>query len=253
MSDPLQDLFEQASDHPWLEFLGRRWPAKAVLAQAECAAGGLRALGLAPGERLGLMLPNLPVAVTALLAAWQAGLAAAPMDPRQPRAALAAWQERVRPAALVTLDLATVYERARPLFDHSALRFVLVARMAPQLSTLKRLVSPWLRAGGTARPAFDQRTRAWESLTGTAAPPVPAAPTALVLPDGTTLSREDLAALARPPWAGRSLLARPLADATAVAALLASLAGGGTLVLSPRLDERSLLKVAAAAKTESVV
>jgi len=254
MPDSLTALLDQANDRPWLEFLGRRWSARAVVDEAGRAAAGLGALGLAPGERLGLLLPNLPVAVTALVAAWRAGLVAAPMDPRQPPAALGGWQARLRPAALATLDLATVYERARPLFDDAALRFVLVARLAPQLSPLKRLIGPWLRAGGSARPAYDRRILAWDGLAGggVAPPPGDGAP-ALMLPDGTTLKRGAVAALAEPSVGARRLLGRPLATAAAIGALLASLAGGGTLVLSPRLDQRSLAKVAKAAATTETV
>jgi len=254
MSDPLQALLDQANDRPWLEFLGRRWSSRAVLAEARRAAAGLGARGLAPGDRLGLLLPNLPVAAAALLAAWSAGLVALPMDPRQPQAALRAWQERTGPTALVTLDLATVFERASPLFDEGDLRFVAVARLAPQLSPLKRLLSPWLRAGGAVRPAYDRRMVAWESLVGTgAAPPMASDAPALLLAEGAPLRRVDLAGLAAPPNGERRLLGRPLADATAIGALLASLAGGGTLVLSPRLDPRSLAKVAKAAGTAVVV
>lgn len=252
MTDLLTGLLDRTSDQPWLEFLGRRWTGSAIAEEAQRAAGGLLNLGLAPGERLGLLLPNLPIAVTAFMAAWRGGFVATPMDPRQPKAALLAWQQRVRPAALVTLDLATVYERARPSFGDPALRFVLVARMASQLSAMKRLISPWLRAGGTARPAFDARTLAWESLGGPA--PLPSlsddAP-ALLLPDGTQRTRGEFAAVQ--PDGRRRLLGRPLADERAVAALLASLAGGGSVVLSPRLDERSLLKVAKAARTAETI
>jgi long-chain acyl-CoA synthetase len=252
MSDRLQALLDRASDQSWLEFLGRRWTGGAITAEAQRAASGLSGLGLAPGERLGLLLPNLPIAVAALCACWHAGLVAAPMDPRQPKAELLAWQQRVRPVALVTLDLATVYERARPLFDDPALRIVVVARMATQLSTMKRLISSWLRAGGTARPAFDARTLAWESVGGPAVQPsLPGDAPALLLPDGTQRTRNELA-VAQPDGA-RRLLGRPLADERAVTSLLAGLAGGGSVVLSPRLDERSLLKVAKAAKTVETV
>lgn len=254
--DRLQALLLRlrATGQPRLEFLGRRWSGTALMSEAERAAAGLRALGLAGGERLGILLPNLPVAAVALLAAWQAGLEAAPADPRQPPDALRAWQGRVRPAAIVTLDLATVFERARPLLDGAGPRHVFVARMATQLSPLKRLLSPWLRAGGTVRPPFDARTLAWDSLAGPLPPPaVPYAAAALLLPDGTSLSRDEVAGLAAAPAVGRLLLARPLATRTAIAALLASLAGDGTLVLSPRLDPRSLAKVAKAAATAATL
>ena len=255
--DALRVLLRAAGErrHPWLEFLGRRWSPAAVVAEAVRAAAGLRALGLSPGQGLGILLPNLPVAATALLAAWEAGLVALPADPRQPPAALGAWQARLRPAAILTLDLATVFERARPLADDPGLGHLIVARMDSQLSPLKRLLSPWLRAGGSVRPAFDARRIAWEALAGPApAATLPAEAPALCLPDGSMLRRGEVAALAASPApALRRLLALPLAAPPAIEALLTSLAGGGTLVLSPRLDPRSLAKVARAAKTSERV
>jgi hypothetical protein len=45
----------------------------------------------------------------------------------------------------------------------------------------------------------------------------------------------------------------PLASLPALGALLASLAAGGTLVLSPRLDGRALAKVGKASGTTALV
>ena len=258
MSDALQSLLDRAAgdERPWVEFLERSWSPAGLQAIAGKAAAGLTARGLKPGERLGLLLPNLPIAAAALLAAWRAGLVALPVDPRRPAAELAAWQARFRPAALVTLDLATVFERAAPLVGEAGCRLLVLARMADQLSWSKRLFSPWLRAGGVVRPARRDDLVAWEELAGPRELDrlLPDEAPAVELPDGSLLSRGEVAALAAGGApAGRRLLARPLASAEALGALLASFGGGGALVLSPRLDARSLEKVGKAARTTATV
>ncbi len=258
MNDAWQDILDRAAEdqRPWLEFLERTWSPAALQREAGLVAAGLAARGLKPGDRVGLLLPNLPVAAAALLAAWRGGLVALPMDPRQSPATLAAWQERFRPAALITLDLATVFERARPLIAGPGCRFAVLARMADQLSWSKRLFSPWLRAGGTVRPEPREELLDWHSLIGLRELDslLPGGAPALQLPDGTALSRDELAARATALAApGRRLLGLPLSHESAIDAFLTSLAGGGTLVLSPRLDARSLTKVATAAATVATV
>lgn len=48
--------------------------------RAACLAGGLRALGLHPGDRVALVMNNCPEYLELLFAAWQAGLVAVPIN-----------------------------------------------------------------------------------------------------------------------------------------------------------------------------
>jgi long-chain acyl-CoA synthetase len=57
-----------------LVFGDRRWTYRELDAQASTLAGGLAGLGLKPGERVGLHLPNAPEFVLAYYAAHKAGL-----------------------------------------------------------------------------------------------------------------------------------------------------------------------------------
>lgn len=231
---------DPADRRPLLRFAGRRWSRAELLAQADGLALLLRQRGLPRGARLGIALPNLSAAVVALLAGLRGGFRAAPVDPRRPVDELLDWQDRLRPAALVTLDLATVYERTRPLMEDAGLSLIVVARMADELATLPRLLSPWLRAGGTVKHLADPRAVFWPRRPA----PADAAPGAagLVLPDGSDLPLERL--LAAPPAKGQRLLALPLAAPEALAALFAAWLGDATLVLSPRLDPKGLAKAA---------
>lgn len=251
MTDPLALLLTRpaARREPVLRYLERSWSAAGLMEESASLAAGLAAAGLAPGARIGIALPNLPATAIALLACWQGGFLAQPVDPRRPVDDLVDWQAALRPEVLVTLDLATVFERSRPLFADPGLGLVVVARMADQLSRLKRLVAPWLRAGGTLRTWPDARFHLWPALLAPPGPrpALPAETPALQTSDGRLLSRAALAALAAKGGEEPGLLALPLAEPTALAALLGSLSGSaGPLLLSPRLDARSLSKIAKA-------
>lgn len=241
MSDALDRLLATGAGdtRPLLGFAARRWSRAQLLAEARGFAAELARRGLPPGACLGIALPNFPATVVALLAALLGGYRALPVDPRQPVDALLDWQARLRPDALVTQDLATVFERTRPLLADPALTLVAVARLADELAPLPRLLTPWLRAGGTVRHLADPRAFFWIRRAGVAEP---AEPQPLLLPDGAVLSREALAAAA--PRGGMALLALPLAAPAALAALFGAWAGDATLLLSPRLDAKGLAKAA---------
>ncbi|MBV9892128.1 MAG: AMP-binding protein [Rhizobacter sp.] len=70
-------------DRPAL-LLGERllWRYRELAGRVAALAGHLRALGLAPGERVALLLRNQPAYLEALYAVWWAGLAAVPINAR---------------------------------------------------------------------------------------------------------------------------------------------------------------------------
>lgn len=71
-------LLERAAfyfpDRPALVFKDRRWTYRELDLEASAIAAGLKTLGLMPGERLGLHLPNWPEFVLAYYAAQKVGL-----------------------------------------------------------------------------------------------------------------------------------------------------------------------------------
>lgn len=241
-SGPLAALAARADDPaPFLTFLERSWSRRAIWQEAESAAVGLRALGLAEERPIGILLPNLPGAVVALLAIWLAGGRAALVDPRQAMTRLHDWAEAEQPAALVTLDLASVFERARALAEVGAPCRLIVMPMAGQLGLWKRLITPLLRGGGTAKRPEGLELVAWQSLLRQGGGPLP--PATAEIPEPWPKPE---------PWPerARALLACPLAEPAALDALVAAWCGEGQLILTPRLDERSLAKVRKAVKPD---
>ncbi len=247
-SSTLAQLAERSEDPaPFLVFLERRWSRRDVWQAATAAAPGLAELALPAGRPIGLLLPNLPAAVIALMACWLAGRSAATVDGRQPMARLHAWAETTAPAALVTLDLASVFERARAISEATPPCPLIVMPMAAELSFLKRLISPWLRGGGTAKRPDGLSLIAWDALASGTAPQHPSGCISVSLEGG-----EPWAVALEDPWppGAAGLLTCPLSEPRAVNALLAAWLGNGQLVLSPRLDERSLAKVRKATRPD---
>lgn len=236
----LQQLAASADDRPFLDYLGRRWSRRALWQEA-----GRRAGALPPGK-LALFLPNLPVTVTALLAAWRAGVTVALVDARQGRPALLAWIKQLQPQTILSLDLAVVEARLLPLLPADPPR-LLLARMADQLPPLQRLLAPWLRGGAQLRRGA-VRYQAWRELI--AEPP--ALPERLSCLCGLLPLDERLLAAA-PHRRERCLLALPLADPLALQGLIGTWLGGGELILSPRLDGKSLARLTRKTKPESVI
>lgn len=70
---------ERRGDHPALLFEGRLHSAAALAERAARMAGGLSALGLAPGERIAVCMANCPEVSIVYHAAWRAGLVVTPV------------------------------------------------------------------------------------------------------------------------------------------------------------------------------
>lgn len=83
--DTTVDLFAQVVDRypdaPGLHYLGRTFTWADVDELAARVAGGLQRLGVGAGDRVGIMMQNVPEYPVALLAAWRLGAAIVPINP----------------------------------------------------------------------------------------------------------------------------------------------------------------------------
>ncbi|MBB4686834.1 class I adenylate-forming enzyme family protein [Amycolatopsis jiangsuensis] len=108
MPDNLTErLAEHVRAHGWdanVAFVAdaRDWTFAEVFAGAARVAGGYRAAGLRPGDRVLLALPDSMEMVWCLLGAWQAGLVALPVNVQMSRADLERDVQTAEPALAVT-------------------------------------------------------------------------------------------------------------------------------------------------------
>ena len=216
-----------------LEFLGRRITRRQLLAER---ARLMALLAGAPAGPALLYMPNTPAAVAAILASLEAGRTLEILDPRQPEENLIARLAMNPPALVFTMDLAVLLERLQVNLIPGTP--VVVARMTDPLGAVQRAIFPLLPGAGLARvPEIES----YIDLRETPFPKAPAPPQA---GEGDLLFNGRRTALQAvtpmDPW----LMNTPLADPDALDQLFANLAAGAVTVLSPRLDEKSLTRVA---------
>ncbi|MER7736498.1 amino acid adenylation domain-containing protein [Streptomyces erythrochromogenes] len=103
----------EAPQQPALTFRGATLTRDDLARRAASAATGLRAAGLRPGDRVGILMPRTPELVAVLLGALSAGLVYVPLDGSAPAPRLEAMVRAADCAALVTDD---TYREVCPAF-----------------------------------------------------------------------------------------------------------------------------------------
>ena len=154
---PLDGLLDQAvaiySDHVCLDFFGKTWTYHEVGALVERAARGLQALGVGPGVRVGLMLPNCPYFVISYFAVLKAGGTVVNFNPLYAPLELEHQIVDSETRVMITLDLEVLLPKLMPLCGRTPLKAVVVGRMADILPFPKNLLYPWIKRREIARVA----------------------------------------------------------------------------------------------------
>jgi long-chain acyl-CoA synthetase len=206
----LTALLDRAvSEHPdWtaIDFLGRRWSYAQIGALVARAARGLQDLGVKPGDRVGLCLPNTPYYVVAYFAVLRVGAIIVPINPLYVEREMRHLIEDARPCVVLAPDLKAIYDKLDAAADPAIVRHVVACPMAGVLPFVQSWGLRLLKRGDLARPPVDQRHLGWDKLTANAAPPAPAAQTSdeiavlqytggtTGVPKGAMLSHANLAA-----------------------------------------------------------
>jgi 3-isopropylmalate dehydratase small subunit len=121
------------SNQTFLRLDGERLTYADVEYQSCALAAGLRGLGLQPGDRLAVILPNTPAFVVTIFAAAKAGLILVPINVRRDRANVIARLAKTKPKALVTFSDPKQFNGT----DH----LDMVADMRSDLSDLEHLIT----------------------------------------------------------------------------------------------------------------
>lgn len=193
----LPDMFARAVRHdpiaPFLHFMGRTFSYADIFTEAQRFAAGLRARGIAKGDRVGLFLPNVPIYASAYYGAMMAGAIVVNFSPLYSVEELS-WQvEDSGTKVLVTVDVPELYVTAAEVLESCALETLVVGRLADALPRLKSVAFKLFKRSQIAKVAYGAEILAWSDVLGPvgAAPWEIGKPTALVELDPS----EDLALL----------------------------------------------------------
>ncbi|MBK4722924.1 long-chain fatty acid--CoA ligase [Azospirillum sp. YIM DDC1] len=272
---PLAELFEEAArryaDRPCLDFLGRRYCYAEVLGLVNRAAKGFAAMGVKPGVRVGLCLPNTPTYVIAYFGILKAGGTVVNYNPLYVERELEHQIEDSGTEIMVTLDLKQIHPRIEAMLDRTRLKTVVVCRMASILSPVKSVLFRVLKRSELANIPQDGRHVDFDALLANdgVVQPVRVDPRRDVavlqytggttgVPKGAMLTHANLVANARQVQAWfpgmalgeeRMLAVLPFFHVFAMTVILnMGLAAGAELVMLPRFDTLQVLKTIARRK-----
>jgi long-chain acyl-CoA synthetase len=245
------------------DFMGKRTRYADAAQAVRSAAAGFQRLGIKPGDRVGLYLPNVPHYVACYYGALLAGAIVVNFSPLYTVEELAHQVEDSQTRVLVTLDVKALLPNALAMLDGSSLEHLVVGSVAEALPAVKRLLyTMFKRSERTPLPAESRITRYADLLRGSAEPrPTPIDPchdTALIqytggttgTPKGAKLTHQNLTANARQidaldPHDGpddRILGVLPFFHVFANTAVLnRTVLNGGEIVMLPRFDAKQAL------------
>jgi len=248
---------------PLIDFMGRKFSYADSFDGARRVAAGLARLGVGPGDRVGLFLPNVPHYVAAYYGAMMLGAIVVNFSPLYTVEELAHQVEDSGTRVLFTLSARALLPTALKVLDGSSLERLVVGSVAGVLPPGKSLLYRLLKRGEvTARPT-DDRIIAFSRLIandGMFAEPLidPERDVALLqytggttgVPKGAMLTHQNLTANARqinaidpqPTSPDRILGVLPMFHVFANACVLnRTVLRGGEIVMLPRFEAAQAL------------
>ena len=274
LPDMLRRSVELGADRPCLDFYGRRFSYAQCLDAARRFATGLIRLGIAPGDRVGLYLPNVPHYVAAYYGAMMAGAIIVNFSPLYTVDELAHQARDSGIATLVTLSAHPLFDNAAALLDRGCIGRLIVGSVAGALPAGKGLLYRLFKRRDEASVPRDPRIVAFGVVLDNdgAAPLPPIDPMrdlALLQytggttgrPKGAMLTHQNLSANARQvdmmdPWhdgEDRILGVLPFFHVFANTAVLnRTIANGGEIIMLPRFDARQALAAIRRARITAV-
>jgi len=142
----LDDAVARWPTLPAVDFMGRVLSYREVGALADRAAKGLQALGVGPGVKVGLYLPNCPQYIIAFFGVLKAGGIVVNYSPLDAERVLEHKVEDSETDVLVTLDLAALYPQMARLLGRSRLKKLVVGTLG-EYSMAPDAVRGQLQAG----------------------------------------------------------------------------------------------------------
>ncbi|MBR0665024.1 long-chain fatty acid--CoA ligase [Roseomonas hellenica] len=264
LTEVLEATVAAHGEKPALEFMGRSWRYAELGDMVARVAAGLRALGVAPGDRVGLCLPNTHFFVAAYFGVLKAGAVVVNFSPLMVAEEMAAQVADSGTSVMLTLDLKPLLPRVLEVLDNGGpLKRVVVCRFAEGLPAVKSVMFRLVRRASIAAIPHDPRITEFAALLKAAPitdPPMTTPEGLAVLqytggttgrPKGVMLSHANLCANLRQlqAWCAeprrtqeRMLAVIPFFHVFAMTvAMNLAIAIGAEIVMQPRYEKKLVL------------
>lgn len=138
LCDVVAEAASERPDYPAILFKGARMSWQQLHRQSVSLAAGLQAAGVAPGDRVTLLMPNCPQFIVCQLGAWQAGAIVVPLNPLYSEEELNfALNES---GATIAIVLSLYYHKLKALQARTGLERIIVTNIKECLPWPKRLL-----------------------------------------------------------------------------------------------------------------
>lgn len=158
---PVYTLLEETASRlpnaPYLDFLGKKYTYGETWALVERAAKGFQQLGVGPGTRVGLCLPNTPYYTICYFAILRAGGTVVNYNPLYVERELAYQINDSGTKLMVTLDLKQIYPKVAACLEHTCLERIITCSMTGALPGVKSIAFAVLKRSECAEIPDDLR------------------------------------------------------------------------------------------------
>ncbi len=260
----LQHAAEQLPDHPAMIYGDQSWSYQTLNRQSIQAASMLQRLGVRPGDRVGILLPNVPEYIIAANAIWRAGAVAVAISPLMVAEEVRRLLQDTNCHHVVCLDMLSHLIEEDPQLDVTTL-LVSIRQHLPSLYQLGYLWARRSRTGHWTLPTTERCRWFWDEVESTdrSWQPISIAPAndpAYILPTGgttgvpkaVTLSHTNVVANAwqQYSWTNqrfgqdKMLAVLPFFHSYGMSAtVMGGAAMGATLVLHHRFNTRQVIRL----------
>ncbi len=268
--DFLRQAAAEYPNHPATVFMGATLTYRQLLAHVQKFAGALQSLGIKPGDRVGIILPNSPQMVIAYYATLWVGAVTVLTNPLYVERELAHQWGDAGVNAVITLDL--MFPKVDAVCRELGIERIIATGVQDFLPFVKAIAMPFLlkKNGKWVDVPYDgKRVFSFKKLLKSSplTDPHPAEPTALAclqytggttgLPKGAMLSHRNLVASVsqirhfllqgHQPATDRAVVILPIFHVYGMAVMNLGMHIAATLVLLPRFEIKDLVN---AIKTE---
>lgn len=268
MPDLLRRAVREHGGRPSMDFMGRRWTYAELGAAVQRVAAGLQDIGVVPGDRVGLCLPNTPYAVIAYFAILEIGAVVVNYNPLYVERELENQIKDSGTSVMFVIDMPMIHSKVAAVAERAGLRKIVLCSLADALPSLKSFLFKTLkRKDRVATCPDDGRHVMYADLVATTAalrPAVVAASDIAVLqytggttgvPKGAMLTHANIFANAlqnvahnpdTAPGTERILCVLPLFHVYAMTVVMnQGVALAAEMVLLPRYDLKTTMKTLA--------